>query len=188
MPENSNGLQFIPETRKKIDIKVPGENRLLSVGVAVFLVTALLVLGLYWYKENLNKKIAQIDSDLLKLEQQRNKKSEENILTLSKQLSLISTLLVDHVSWSVALSKIESLLQPQIQFESFSATLFDNKLDFKALALNYTTIAKQIASLNSDDSIKDVTLSNVTAQTSGKLEFNINLNFDKDKFLKEDLK
>ena len=90
-----------------------------------------------------------------------------------------------YVLWSKALNKIEGLLQPQVQFLSFSAAVSDNRFEFKALATNYTVVARQIAAFVSDDSIKDVVLNNVRVLTNGKLEFNIKLDFDKTKFIKQ---
>ena len=141
--------------------------------------------GLYFYKSTLEDRKIGLDKKITGLEVDRDKKVETNLLTLSKQLSLISTLLDSHVIWSKALSKIESLLQPQVQFLSFSAAVSDNKFEFKALATNYTVVARQIAAFVSDDSIKDIALTNVHVLTTGKLEFNIKLEFDKTKFLKE---
>ena len=184
MPDQ-NGLQLLPETRRKIDIKVPGENRLIYAGITVLVIMLVLVGGLYFYKNNLENKKTELDTKIISLEKDRDKKAEANLLTLSKQLTLISTLLDSHVVWSKAFSKVEGLLQPQVQFLSFSAAVSDNRFEFKALATNYTVVARQIAAFVSDDSIKDIALTNVHVLTSGKLEFSIKIEFDKTKFIKE---
>ena len=182
---NQNGLQLLPETRRKIEVKVPGENRLINMGIAVLVLMLVLVGGLYFYKITLEDRKTGLDTQIVNLEKERDKKVEANLLTLSKQLSLISTLLDSHIVWSKALSKVEGLLQPQVQFLSFSAAVSDNRFEFKALATNYTVVARQIAAFVSDDSIKDVALTNVHVLTTGKLEFSIKIEFDKTKFLKE---
>jgi len=184
MPDQ-NGLQLLPETRRKIEVKVPGENRLINMGIAVLVLMLVLVGGLYFYKITLEDRKTGLDTQIVNLEKERDKKVEANLLTLSKQLSLISTLLDSHIVWSKALSKVEGLLQPQVQFLSFSAAVSDNRFEFKALATNYTVVARQIAAFVSDDSIKDVALTNVHVLTTGKLEFSIKIEFDKTKFLKE---
>src|SRR3989344_2514530 len=184
MPDQ-NGLQLLPETRRKIDIKVPGENRIIYAGITILVIMLVLVGGLYFYKNNLESKKTELDAKIISLEKDRDKKAEANLLTLSKQLTLISTLLDSHVVWSKAFSKVEGLLQPQVQFLSFSAAVSDNRFEFKALATNYTVVARQIAAFVSDDSIKDIALTNVHVLTSGKLEFSIKIEFDKTKFIKE---
>ncbi len=184
MPDQ-NGLQLLPETRRKIELNVPGENRLVYVGIAILVLVLVLTGGLYYYKGTLEDQKTELDEQIIKIEKDRDKKTETNLLILNKQLSLISTLLDSHVVWSKALGKIENLLQPQVQFLSFSAAILDNRFEFKALATNYTVVARQIAALVSDDSVKDIALTNVHVLTSGKLEFSIKLEFDKTKFLKE---
>lgn len=182
---DKNGLQLLPETRRKIDIKVPGENRFVYTGIAVIVLMVVLIGSLYFYKTKLEEEKTVLDTSIENLEKERDKKVESNLLTLNKQLSLISTLLDSHIVWSKALGKIESLLQSQVQLVSFSAAISDNRFDFKALGSNYTVVAKQIAAFVSDDSIKDITLTDVHVLTSGKLEFSIKLEFDKNKFAKE---
>ncbi len=184
MPDQ-NGLQLLPETRRKIEVKIPGENRLIYTGTAVLILMLVLTGGLYFYRSNLEDTKTGLDAQIVNLEKERDKKVETNLLTLSKQLTLISTLLDSHIVWSKALSKVENLLQPQVQFLSFSAAVIDNRFEFKALATNYTVVARQIAAFVSDDSIKDVALTNVHVLTTGKLEFGIKLEFDKTKFIKE---
>lgn len=182
---DQNGLQLLPETRRRIDINVPGENRLVYIGTAVLVLTLIIIGGLYFYNNSLENKMVGLDTEIVNLENQRDKKIEQNLLTLAKQLSLISTLLNSHVVWSKALSKVENSLQPQVQFLSFAAAVSDNRFEFKALANNYTVVARQIAAFVSDDSIKDIELNDVHVLTNGKLEFSVKLEFDKTKFLKE---
>ncbi len=184
MPDQ-NGLQLLPETRRKIEVKVPGENRLIYAGTTILVLMLVVTGGLYFYRGTLEDTKSRLDAEIINLEKDRDKKIETSLLTLSKQLSLISTLLDSHIIWSKALSKIENLLQPQVQFLSFSAAISDNRFEFKALANNYTVVARQIAAFVSDDSIKDVSLTDVHVLTTGKLEFSIKLEFDKTKFLKE---
>ncbi len=184
MPDQ-NGLQLLPPTRRRIEINVPGENRLIYIGTTVLVLMLVIIGVLYFYKSGLEDTKTGLDAQIVSLEKDRDKKVEANLLTLSKQLSLMSTLLDSHIVWSKALGKIENLLQPQVQFLSFAAAVSDNRFEFKALAANYTVIARQIAAFVSDDSINDITLTNVHVLTTGKLEFSIKLGFDKTKFIKE---
>jgi len=182
MPDQG-GLQLLPEARKKIDIVTPGENRLLIVGGAVLVIVAILSGGLYLYKNSLENKIVSLDTEMVALEQQRNKQAEQNILVFNKQISMLSDLLDKHVYWTTAFSKIEGLTQSQIQFDSLTATLANNKIDLKATAANYTTIARQISAFLSDESVTDINLSRVNTLTNGRLEFIMQIIFDRSKFL-----
>lgn len=178
------GLQLLPETRKKIEIITPGENRLITIGGVIFAIAAVLAAGLYFYQGTLENKLASLDAEIVSLEQQRNKQAEQNILVFNKQASMLSNLLNEHAYWTTAFSRIEGLTQAQVQFDSVTATLADNKINLKAMAANYTTIARQIAAFLSDESIKDINLNKVNTLTNGRLEFTMQIVFDKSKFLK----
>ena len=184
---NQGGLQLLPETRKKIELKTPGENRLLTIGGVLFAIIFILSGGLYFYKNFLENKLTAFDAEIVALEQQRNRQAEENILVFNKQISMLSNLLSEHTYWTTAFSKIESLTQNQVQFSAISASLASNRIDFRATAANYTTVARQIASFVSDESITDVALNKISTLTNGRLEFNMQLTFDRSKFLKSNI-
>lgn len=184
MPDKG-GLQLLPETRKKIDIKTPGENRLISVGVVLLIIVLALSGGLWWYGTSLASQVANADTQLVELEKRRDKKAEQNLLTLSKQVGITNQIIQKHTYWSTGFTKIESALQNNVQFKSFSATTGEESVSVHALADNYATIARQIAALVSDDALKDVSLNGVTSLTNGRLDFTLKLDFDSLKFLKK---
>lgn len=150
-----------------------------------------LVLGLYVglivYKQRLNSSsptgLAGIDNQLADLEKSRNKATEIEILNLRKQLSVINPLLSAHLFWSEALTTIQNATQSQVQFQSLNADVPGKKIVIKILAANYTTVARQIASFYSVDSITDVILSKVQSQPTGKLDVSMQLSFDTVKLL-----
>lgn len=184
MPDQG-GIQLLPETRRKISVKVPGENRWIYAGVAALILVSSIAAGLVYYRGGLENQLTELDADLTTLEKQRDQKVEANLLTLSKQLTMTTTLLNNHLFWSKALAKVEALTQPQVQFSTFNAMAEEGKFEIKAFTLNYTILAKQIAAYVSDDSIKDIDLSNVHVLTNGRLEFAVRITFDKNKFIKE---
>jgi len=182
---DKGGIQLLPETRKKIDIRIPGENRLISFGVSLTVFVLAITAGLWWYSSRLQAQIASADEQMTSLEKQRDKKAEQNLITLAKQVDITNQALNKHVYWSTAFSKIESALQNNVQFKSFSAISGEQTLHIRALSDNYATIAKQLASFVADDAIKDVTLDGVSTLTNGKLDFNAKIYFDPVKFLKK---
>lgn len=177
------GLQLLPETRKKIEVITPGENRLLVIGGIIFGLVAVLAGGIYFYQTTIEDHLTDLDADLATLEQQRDKQAEKNILIFNKQVAVLSNLLNKHIYWTTGFSKIESLTQTQIQFDTLTATAANNVIGFEATAANYTTIARQIAAFLSDESITDITLSRVNSLTDGRLTFAMQITFDRNKFL-----
>lgn len=181
---DKGGLQLLPETRKKIDVNIPGENRVVYIGVGIIVAVLAIYGGLWWYGQNLNTKITEADNQLLALEKQRDKKAEQSLITLSKQMAITSQLVKSHIYWSVGFTKIESALQTDVQFKSFSAVLGEEAVRIRALSNNYVVLAKQLAAFISDNSVRDITLDGVSTMTNGKLDFSAKIFFDKAKFLK----
>lgn len=184
MPDKE-GLQLLPETRKKIELKIPGENRLLIIG-AVFLVLVAVTAGSFsFYQRSLENKISALDEDIKTNEAQRDKTAENNILILNKQVGLLNRLLSDHILWTKGFGRISNDLEAQVQFKSFAVNLNENKITMRAATNSYATIARQMASFVNDESIKDVSLDGVTVLTNGTMEFSMTLAFDPAKFVRK---
>lgn len=180
---DKGGLQLLPETRKKIEVKVPGENRLIIIGAILCIAVLILYGSLLWYGSNLSDQVSADDAQLTALDQARNKPAEQALLTLSKQLAVTAQIVKSHIYWSTGFSKIEAALQQNVQFESFSGIVGDSSVRFRATSDNYSTIAKQLAAFVADGAIKDITLDGVSVLTNGKLDFNAKITFDPAKFL-----
>ena len=181
---DKGGLQLLPETRKKIEIKIPGQNRTIYTGIALIVLVLVIYFGLLVYIGNLQSQITNVDEQIAALETGRNKQTEQSLITLSKQVATTANIIQSHIYWSTGLSKIEAGLQHNVQFKSFSSNFSDGSFNIRAATDNYSTIARQLSSFVADNSIKDVSLGGVNTLTSGKLDFNVKLLFDKSKFLK----
>jgi len=176
------GLQLLPETRKKIEVVMPGENRWLYSGIIFLILCASIVGGLYFYSSSLSAKIAEIDSQLAAMEGDRDSAFEREVLTLNKQLALISQLAGNHIYWTKSLDKLETLAVDQVQLTSLKMES-DGKIALSALAGNYSALARQIASLTASDAVTDIDLGTIKGRTDGKLEFNLSILIDKSRMI-----
>lgn len=183
MPDKG-GLQLLPETRKKITIITPGENRFIYFGISTIIIILGVYGGLLWYSHRVDVQLTDANTTLTAQEQKRDKASENMLLTLNKQFGTTSQVLKNHTFWSAGFSRIESAMLNNIQFKSFTATADTGTIQIQGLSNSYTILAQQLASFTADDSIKDVTLSRVATETSGKLTFSMTVKFDPAKFLK----
>jgi len=181
---DKGGIQLLPETRKRIDVSMPGENRLLHIGYGVIVAVALLFGAAKGMTHSLRGQVETQNASLAKLNQERDKVAEEQLISLGKQSVLINSFLSGHIFWSIALTKIEKALQQQVQFSTLNASLDKHEITFTAQAPSYTIIARQIASLVADDGIKDVQISNAKAVNNGRYEFVVKLIIDDAKYLK----
>lgn len=177
------GLQLLPETRRKIEIKVPGQNRSLIFAFILVSIIVALYFGLNFYKSSLFDKITAIDSKLTELETSRDKKTEQNLLALNKQLSAVGGLISNHVFWSEAFGRIQALVLPQTQFQTLTADTPGRKIIVKGVSSSYTTMARQIAALYTLEAITDIILNKVANLPTGKVEFTMQISFDPKKLL-----
>ncbi len=163
----SNEIQFLQEKRTKIELGTKTRNKLLTTGIVALALVLAAGSVLTYLKSNLTSEIAQIDSDLDALEARRDKKFEGELLVVRKQLGLISSLLDNHIYWSNTLTKIENLLQGQVQVKNLGLDKSLNEVKLGGVAASYSTIAKQIAAFLSDDSIEDVILEGAEVKPTG---------------------
>ncbi len=163
----SNEIQFLQEKRTKIELGTKTRNKLLTIGIVALALVLAASSVLTYLKSNLTSEIAQIDSDLDALEARRDKKFEGELLVVRKQLGLISSLLDNHIYWSNTLTKIENLLQGQVQVKNLGLDKSLNEVKLGGVAASYSTIAKQIAAFLSDDSIEDVILEGAEVKPTG---------------------
>ena len=181
---DKNGLQLLPENRKRLEINIPGENKLIYAGAALAVLVVLATVGLAFYNSRLNGQIDELDNQIREIETKRDKKTEENLVVLSKQLALLGKVFSEHIFWSQGFGILGNALQNSVQFQNFSTSLSEGKVTFRAVTNSYATIARQIASFVSHESIKDVTLDSVNTRTDGRLEMSMTLHFEPGKFLK----
>lgn len=176
MPTNQD-IQLLPETRRKIDIRMPGGNRFLLSGIACLVVV--LAIGFYFdYLSNkLEKSVNTLNSELLDLDSKRDKGFENNVKILKRQLALISGFVDNHIYWSIALQKLETLLQNKVQLTRLDFQKLENynEISIGGKTINYSLLAKQLAAFLSDSSIEDIDLQNAETKSSGLIDFNLKL-------------
>jgi Tfp pilus assembly protein PilN len=184
MIEGKNRLQLLPEKRKKIYIKSRGENNYFFIGIAFLILIIVSALFVDGYRGRLESRALQLDTQIQDLNNQRDKQREEELQNLSKQIAQVSNLLDGHVFWSEAFSRVESLIGSQVQVNNLEASVQEKSISFTAFTVNYTSVARQIASFLSSDLVKDVSLKSSKLLNSGRVEFSMELEFNDD-FLKK---
>ena len=183
MPE-SVGLQLLPETRKRIDVYIPGQNRAVVLSVSV-LVLVLVVGGvLFFLNRSVTADMESINSQLTALEKSRDTNQEKKLLQIKEQLATANTLLNTHIIWSNAFSRVQGHILPTVQFEQFSANMGKGEYVFQATADGFTSIAKQIAAFSTDDALLDVAVGQMQSSTTGRVSFSMILKLDTDKLIK----
>jgi len=177
------GLQLLPETRRRVEIK--GRKKRGSIFLGIFLV--ILVTAGYiaadFYLTSLNNELADLDNQVLDIDKRRDKEMEREIATLNSQLSLIGSLLDNHVFWTGGFDILEDSTVPQLRFVSLNADVVKEEISAKVRTVNHSELAKQVAAYFAEDSIKGVDVSGISLLSSGQIEASLLIKFDKSKFL-----
>jgi len=184
----SGGIQFLPESRRDIEVIVPGENKLLVIGAILLFLASGIWGGLLWFSSTLEEKVQTKDVELSNLEKQRDKGVEQNLFDAKAQLSQVGAVLDNHFIGSRLLTVLQNRTSPQTQYKKMSIDVEKGAISAEAEALNYTAVAKQIASYLSEDLIKDVNLSESSVQTTGRVLFKMTILFDRGSFQLSNLK
>lgn len=172
--DERNQFQLLPGTKKRLGIKVPGENKFLYIGSAILGATLVIIFAINNYESSLMSQVKQLNDQIFSIEQKRNKGDEANLRATKDRLSLTHDIIDKHVYWSQGFSWFGSMLQNEIQIRSI-VLANDGKFNFLGTAANYAVLAKQIASLLSDEKITDLTIGKIEATSVGTIDFGIDL-------------
>lgn len=180
--DGRDGLQLLPGTKKRLGIKVPGENRFLYVGSAILGAALVTMFALNRYNISLKEQIKELNSQFVALEEKRNKKDEAELRLIKDRVTLTSDLIRNHTYWSQAFVWFSNLLQSEVQVRGISLEK-SGKMTFSAVAKNYIIIARQLAVILTDDKIKEVKFGGIKTSTDGGLEFGMELKVDLSKII-----
>ena len=128
-----NNIQLLPGTKKRLGLKVRGENRFLYIGSAIL--GAVLAVG-FWYQyesTNLRNEISDLDDELVRVEARRDSGTENSIIDVGRRLSLISNMLDEHIYWTKAIAKVESLMREEVQVENIELDSNRKKISRKKI-------------------------------------------------------
>src|SRR3989344_8192066 len=120
--DGRDGLQLLPGTKKRLGIKVPGENRFLYIGSAIFGAVLVTMFALGRQEASLRAEIKNINNQIVDQEQKRNKNDEAEIKATKDRLSLIKGLIDEHIYWTRAFTWLESMLQTDLQVKNVAMT------------------------------------------------------------------
>lgn len=183
MSNPTETIQFLPESRRRLEISHPGEYKLLYWALGFLVICALIYGGIWFYSYQLEQKIIEQDAAISAKNAQRDQKFEKSLLALNQRLTLVNNMLDQHPVWSLVLNRIQATTPATVQFVSLSGDTKKAEVIFKAIAVDYASIAKQIANYLADPLVKDIAMGKATPNSTGLIEYNMTITFNPDKIL-----
>jgi len=155
-------------------------NLWLVLTIGFLLLVILIYFGLTGYKNNLIEERGDLEERLIELTNQRDLGMEANFIELKTGIEDLRKVLENRLYSSKLFEFLEEITLPQVQFTSLEADLSQAKLNLKAEAVDYLTLAKQVVAFEQDSRIEKVDLSEVNLETSGRIVSDLRVELNPD--------
>jgi hypothetical protein len=173
------GVQLLPETQRRPTLaSYTSGNRYFWTGIVLSLAVMVAYAVLSQYAANLNGQIASLDGQLDQTEASRNKTQEQTLLNAQQQTRIMKSLLGSKSYWTMALSRMEDMMQSSVTLSGLNADAVKGTIDFSATADSYAAVAHQLAAFAAGTGVLDVTLNSVKTAPQGGVQFNGTLTID----------
>ena len=162
------------EIAPKKEVEVPIWATLFLV---ICLIGVLVFLGSYFYFsfsiKNINQKIAQKDELLKETAQEIELKKE--VFKKEEKINSFSDLILNHKNISNIFTFLEKTTHPKIVFSNFSFNSSNNEIILQAKAENFIILGQEILNLKKENLLTKITLSGVSLNPEGKVDFSLHL-------------
>jgi len=155
-------------------------NQLLIVSLLLLVLITIICFGLWGYQIYLSRDIEESVVGVENLQSQRDLEMEANFADLKIKIEDLKKILDVHVYPSKILNILEELTISQIKFIGLEANLLEANLVLEAEAIDYKTLAEQIVIFENDSRIKEVDLSGVQLNDSGRINSDLKIEIDRD--------
>ena len=137
-----------PSSARKIDVKVPGENRLLYSGVAIFVLILIAIGGLYFYKGLMKRNISTMENSLNSAKERFEPAKIVQLQVLDKRLNASNEILSKHIAISPIFETFQSITLKNISYTKFNYGVDENNnggiiIKMSGIAKGYESIALQ---------------------------------------------
>jgi Tfp pilus assembly protein PilN len=130
------------------------------------------------YREALTRYSQDTASNILRVQSERDAMVEEEVRDFAGRLSTIGSLLQNHSYTSEIFAFLERVTHPAVQFKDFSFRTEGGALTMNGETQNYTTLGEQIIALEQSPNIRNLAVSNIQLDKSGRILFTIGFEID----------
>lgn len=141
--------------------------------------TGLVYGGTIIYNNKMKTNLEYVNQEIVNLTNKRIPDNEEKIIDLDAKIALLKEVFQNHTYWSEIFKKIEGLTMSDVYFSDAKFVLEKDGISFQLSALTdtYTSLAKQMLSLQKDPLAEKVEISGIALSEEGGIEFNLSAVF-----------
>lgn len=180
--ENSFQTSFIP---KKPVLSSPNGHKLprslfLVLSIFILIITILTSVGLFLYKNNLEKQRDSLSISLAEIRDSFEKDTVDELLLFDRRIELSKKILDNHIIFSPFFNLLGELTIPSIQYTSFKNEDTKNNIviEMKGIARDYRSIALQAEIFNSPQAsnLSNVLFYNLVKDKNNNVSFDLKFN------------
>jgi hypothetical protein len=180
--ENSFQTSFIP---KKPVLSSSNGHKLprslfLVLSIFILIITILASVGLFLYKNNLEKQRDSLSISLAEIRDSFEKDTVDELLLFDRRIELSKKILDNHIIFSPLFNLLGELTIPSIQYTSFKNVDTKNNvtIEIKGIARDYRSIALQAGIFNSPQAsdLSNVLFYNLVKDKNNNVSFDLKFN------------
>lgn len=168
---------FIPKgpvvsDSKNIEPPIHSVNIFSSVATTIFVLTILLVGGIFGYKIMLNNQIKNADNEIIKAKQSFEIDSVKNIIDVSSKISSTQGLLNRHIAVSELFNLLQNIIFKKVSLSNFKYENTENGIviNMNIEAQGYNALAGQFDEISKNNLITNPKLSDFELQDNGNIK------------------
>ena len=173
-PDKTKSLpRFVTFKKPQVEL-----NLVSKVGLGLLVVGLVSWLGIYIWAKRIETQVVSLTGDLQQLVSQRDLSLEARLKNLNTVLGIFKGVLDEHLYWSQIFKIIELKTLNAVTFKSFSGGADDTSLVLAGNARDYSSLARQVKTLEDTPGINTITTSDVGLSEQGRIDFQIKVSFD----------
>ncbi len=174
--QKSSGFKLSSESVSQLSEKLLLKGGFFFILSLIFLILVVLaVVGLWAYKQNLVKEGESLVAQTENLRSQRDIEFENKLMDLKEKIEGTKGILKNRIYSSLFFAMLEELVLPQVQFVGLSSDLNKGTVILKTEASDFDSLTKQLVAFEEDERVKNVSVSSVRLEESGKVGSDLSL-------------
>ena len=164
--------------------KIPA---MLKISAVLFIIVLFAMGGIFIWERALAGEVQSLENEKVAVIGLRDAAVEEKVRSVEHLLASFEELSESHVRWTKLLALIQERAVRGVVFSSFAGEADAATLMLSGSAPNYLTLSQQIRALEGHGSIVRADVEKVSLDRSGRVEFNIHMEFKRTLLAPEDL-
>lgn len=167
---------FIPkDTDDFVKTRHQSVGILMAVGLVLFIASIGALIGVIYYRQNLNTQIEEMTQDIKRKEKEFDQSQIQEWARTAEAIDLAKQVISKHKYATNVFKFIGSNTLPDVRFSKFEFDANTNKINLSAESKGYTALAQQREIFAKNPLITGINLKNFNLDKSGRVLFDIEL-------------